>query len=318
MKQTPFHESQRYNPIRSVDWRWQRAMRLTENHKRLTHRLDDNETLAAAKFIRASGRCQTDKENARLATKMPSVAAAQAIHVSEPARRIEIQMRLLAGQSPAEIAERLGCATASIDMYEALFYNVRDRLEATFYILGCAIGWQAITPSHKAMEAEAAIKMIAYFGGPVILDAILPLVFGNVAECWPDESPGPCGATTGLSALGGKSPGGLHTATLSAQYRDRDQPAELPADIKDRLTMLLAVMQHRLSATSFLQIALLQAVLERTLPNPRLGVSLLNDVGLDMPRFSGEPGPDAKVCNSTEMPPNLSERLEDAISRCVA
>lgn len=257
MKRVPFYEVQRYNPVRSVDWRWQRAMQLTEASKRRDSVQDDHETLTAVEYIKASNRCRTNEDQAHLTVQMPATALARAINIGKSAQRIEIQSRFLAGQAPAEIADLLGLSLAAVDMYEALFYNVRDRLEAECYIFGAAIGWRALRPSHDGMDAETILKMVGYFGGPHVLDVALPMLLNK----------GPM-----LERFDG---------TL----------AEDAANARQRAEMLFSAMRRPLAAKSAIRMTLLQNLLDRACPRPRATDGVPKEFGLlvDCGRFLSAP-----------------------------
>ncbi|MFH1268483.1 MAG: hypothetical protein ABIK89_22400 [Planctomycetota bacterium] len=67
-----------HNPIRALDWRWQRAGYLAGRRRRRSRETDDAETIRAAEFRRSLARCTSDLERLDLIARMPQVAGAHA------------------------------------------------------------------------------------------------------------------------------------------------------------------------------------------------------------------------------------------------
>src|SRR3954447_15768391 len=112
---TPTHVAyQRYNPCRTPDWRWRRACRLVDDNRRLLPRRDDAQTIEAARYLRDSRRCRTERQADRMADARHDVHAALQIHEVGGPRRLEIQARLLARQTPEEVAERVSLPVSVI------------------------------------------------------------------------------------------------------------------------------------------------------------------------------------------------------------
>jgi hypothetical protein len=148
------------SPTRPVDWRWRRACRLVEERRRLLSAHDDDATLQGARYLRLFAR------NSRQAvTEFPHIDAARKMR--EDTLRTVVEARLLAGQSSAQIASVIEIGIEVVDTYESLFYSCRDRLEARDWIAIHAIG----RPS--APDITTLIKMFAYFGGVISLEAVL-------------------------------------------------------------------------------------------------------------------------------------------------
>lgn len=101
-------------------------------------------------------------------TSLEPVWMAHRIYLWDNPSRWLLEARILAGQSDDEIAGKLGVDRRTVAAYEALFFNVRDRLDNPDYIMGAAIGTISATISHGNMEP--LWKLYAYFGGPVMLE----------------------------------------------------------------------------------------------------------------------------------------------------
>jgi hypothetical protein len=159
------------NPFRPPDWRWQRAGQLAGPGAR-PRRLDDDRVRRARSFRAALGKAGGDLRDRRLARSHEDVHGAYRIHHGEPRRRGEIEARLLAGQSDEEIAGRVGVEPQVVEAYESLFFNVRDRLESSDWIAFSVFG-ERLYGGFDAGDIDLAWKILAYHGGPVVLDALI-------------------------------------------------------------------------------------------------------------------------------------------------
>jgi len=89
----------------------------------------------------------------------------------------ELEARVLGQQSAEEIANVLRLDVETVVNYERLFYDVRDRLRHSDYIL-----LKAISPpwlrDHYEADLWAILKLLAYYGGLAVFEAAL--------EAWRD------------------------------------------------------------------------------------------------------------------------------------
>lgn len=165
-----YPDSRRYSPVRSLSWRWERAQQLFAAGHRWTSRRDDDWTRQALDYLRAQQNAFW-RPDGWLAGQFPVLDAAHLLHLDDR-RRLEIQARLLAGQSAPEMAERTTTPAAVVDAYEALFFQVADRLGAVDWIMGHAIGT-------KDESRSILLRKLGYFGGLPVLDAVLPYLVGD-------------------------------------------------------------------------------------------------------------------------------------------
>lgn len=86
----------------------------------------------------------------------------------------------MARQSDHEIDTLSGCWQETIEAYEALYFNVRDRLEHRDVIL-CSVLGEAHCEGLENCGYEMLWKVFAYHDGPHVLDALLRQV---PAETW--------------------------------------------------------------------------------------------------------------------------------------
>ena len=157
----------RYNPCRSIQYRWDRALEVVEEGQRLSKQFDDHYMYLAVKFLRALRGCQTEMQHLQLAREMPAIYAAYNIHKAGGELELELQARILALHGTEQLAEMFGMDIATIDMYRLLFFYFQDRPHAQDWILTQAVGiWER--------NLASLIKSLGYFGGPLVLDALLP------------------------------------------------------------------------------------------------------------------------------------------------
>src|SRR5262249_27551618 len=129
----------------------------------------------AVGYLRALGR-----EGRGLAAvaerRHPDVAAARRLQDAGGAARLLVQARLLARQATPQIARLTGVAACVIEAYEAFFFHCHDRIAARHWAHATRIG----PAGRSAPPAPAAVlSSFAYYGGPVVLAAVLPYRVGG-------------------------------------------------------------------------------------------------------------------------------------------
>jgi hypothetical protein len=161
---------QQHDPIRSPRWRFNRVEDIARNNRAPSRVQDDAQIREGVRFVRAWDRVKTEDDRDALLQSAMGLFYAYELHEHEdPDVRFVVEARILAGQSDEQIASLNGALPETIYWYEALFYNVRDRLLAHDYI---------VVRIHKqAHENESShdikIKQIGFFGGPVVLNDLL-------------------------------------------------------------------------------------------------------------------------------------------------
>lgn len=180
----PDYEKNHFN--RSPSWRFDRACRLVENGSRLDPRRDDRLTLRAAMYVCVL--CSSDRQeeiNASLQRDYPELHAAHRLHDHGGDPRWELEARLLARQTSREIAEAIPLDASVIDAYEATFFNVRDRLDATDWVAGKVIG-----PGPRrgfANDLPGLWKAVAYAGGPLPLEVVMACTSASPKHRFPAD-----------------------------------------------------------------------------------------------------------------------------------
>lgn len=170
--QPSYAHFQEHNPVRPVDWRWQRATALAVPGRRCSPKQDDVATRLTVRFVRWRQGLRSGRRNeATAGFSLADLAAAYDLHEGGGERSAELQARVLAGQPAAEIALRMGIAATTVAAYEAVFFAVRERLHAETHILLAAIGAERLVSGRY--DRGQQLKLLGFFGGPRVLDAAL-------------------------------------------------------------------------------------------------------------------------------------------------
>ena len=107
-----------------------------------------------------------------MAEWMPGMFTAHSLYHGGPDPvRFEVDARILAKEPFDSIAKKCHLSVPAITAYEALFFNVLDRLEATSYIAHTVIGpklHEGLTPS----DIDVLWKFYGYHGGSLVLDRL--------------------------------------------------------------------------------------------------------------------------------------------------
>lgn len=175
------------SPFRQTDWCWQRAKSIAENVGLPTTKRRDSPQgykwiRQAVTFIQRLQQVESDRDRALLAEQQPDFFWAHWIYTTEAnPQKYSIEAHILAQESDYDIGFRTGIAPAVITAYEALFFNVRDKLRHQQYILNCVIGPDV----HQTITEQKYFllwKLYAYFLGPFVLEA-LESKFSNPTWC---------------------------------------------------------------------------------------------------------------------------------------
>lgn len=175
-------DAERLNPTRSPRWRYERIRQLLDGRKRKrpSSRRDDEIIRHAYSFFYQWERATDlgDEEEIyetrlRLFPRFPGLYYAYQLF-SQPdcnEARIALEARLLARQDDEKIANSLDLIPETLPWYEAMFFNVRDRLDKPDYIVRTVLGPMIGIGLRNATE-EMSCKYWCYFG-PEFADEII-------------------------------------------------------------------------------------------------------------------------------------------------
>lgn len=179
----------RHDPLRRLNWRGIRAMKLFQNKERPAA-YDEKIVRRYLSFLKAyhaaAALAQAEDGDPsaddfatmlNLRDRYPHLWHAHHVHLSaENEERAILEARLLAREDDESIAAKSSMTPMTVNLYEALFFNVRDRLDASDSIYLAALrfrGERGPDGQPSAHELHQAIKAFAYNGGPLILEDIV-------------------------------------------------------------------------------------------------------------------------------------------------
>jgi hypothetical protein len=120
----------------------------------------------------------------KVKSELLDIHRAYQLHAAASPQTTIVQARLLAGQSPEEIGPQVSLTPATVKAYEAVFFNVADRLEAKVYILKAGVGWSG-TMAVTGCDLDVVVRSLAYYGGLVALEAAIPVLLPQAARWCP-------------------------------------------------------------------------------------------------------------------------------------
>jgi hypothetical protein len=160
------------NPFRPPDWRWKRALYLFEGQANPHSRCDDRWTRSAIRLIERLDAGGIPPGRRRTVTDGVLDDAHALKFSDDPRCRWEAEARILAGQEPAAIAAGLDVSPDSIEAFEALFFDVGDRLDAVDYLVAFAFGHDLYNGIAQD-DFGSIVKVIGYNVGPIAVDALV-------------------------------------------------------------------------------------------------------------------------------------------------
>lgn len=175
-------EYQKFNPFRTPNWRLDRVLQLVDNRPRplpVSRRRDDRYIVEYRRFLLKWRSRTGDEERLDMFPENPGMFMAHFIYYHPDKEwRAMVDACLLAGMTDHEIGEHVGTLPEAIDAYEALFFNVRDRLTNQVWIVKTILG------AFSARQANAngtidegqyymLLKLFGYYGGPDVLMTLL-------------------------------------------------------------------------------------------------------------------------------------------------
>jgi hypothetical protein len=160
------------SPYCPVDWRWRRAEGILQGLLPTPGRRADRWVRRALRFQHSHAE-MGDSSCPKRARKDPAVLGALQLNSSiEPGPRLQLEARVLARQTTGEIAARLGFSIEIVEAYQNLFFDVRDRLGESSYIMAVVIK-HSLHDGFAAGDMDAILKVYAYGYGPIVLDAVI-------------------------------------------------------------------------------------------------------------------------------------------------
>ena len=178
-----FPAQQRYPVCRSPSWRWKRARAIVEQSLTCTARTDDLTTRRVVEYLRASGLSLGGSQTQGGVPADSVLHTAHRLFETGGLVRFIVQARLLARQSPCEVARLTSFDPAVIETFEASFFEVRDHLDAKDWVANQLL-WPGLEANLPTEALGGALMAIAYQLGSAILDIALAVATGAPMPSW--------------------------------------------------------------------------------------------------------------------------------------
>jgi hypothetical protein len=182
-------EVHRYDPRLTPDHGWRSAQALARGGRDASAGRRPPEVREAAAYLRALGRAQDGRRRDAVRARWPDLAAADRLAVEGGPRNWEVQARILARQSDAEVAARCDLTSGAVGRYESLFFAVRDRLAAGDWVHVNAIR-PGPGPWGTFHDLGQVWRTLGYHGGVWVLDLVVAVTAGRPLPDWARGGPG--------------------------------------------------------------------------------------------------------------------------------
>jgi len=166
------------NHFRPLDWQLRLAHRIVGHGLPQPRHRDHAALDTTVRFLRSEARCRTDRDRIRLEKHWPAVISARRLAEANTPLAWEVRARILAGQSDEEITCRCGLNSETVHLFESLHFQVRDRLDAFDWVAARVIG-PGLRRGFTQEEIGKLWMAVAFFGGPLALDAVLAATLEN-------------------------------------------------------------------------------------------------------------------------------------------
>jgi len=187
------------NPIRPPSWRWERARALFDRDPEAVtarRRTDGPQSYAwikrALRFLtKLNAPGNANDAVLQVLREWPDIYWAYNIFQNTTTNtRHAIEANILARQSDEQLAKKFGITAATATAYEALFFNVRDRLDNPSYITQGVLlaGMYRGGQNGSVNELYNLWKQYGYNYGPAMVDAMASQFMGVNSWCeTPDQ-----------------------------------------------------------------------------------------------------------------------------------
>jgi len=154
---------ERYRP---PDWRWDRVTKAVGNGRSLSRSRDDSHVQRGVKMLKALRDGNGGEED--IARRYPAEYEAHLIHTRREERGVRwmLQAGILARQTPEVLGEYLAIDPATVEAYEKLFFDVRDKLGHSGYIVTHVFEVRASYACDNVNQAISRwLAQVAYHAG---------------------------------------------------------------------------------------------------------------------------------------------------------
>jgi hypothetical protein len=162
---------------RSPAWRLLRAAhRLKEKVPADSH-IDDEWVDVAQRLLRPTGPSFASD----------AVRAANDIWAADKAARWHLEAQLLTARSFGEVAAVCAIASPVVEAYHQLFFDVRNRLHASDWVLHLAVRSNPLN-DFAGPQPAGVWKYMGFMGGPLVLDIVVAVTSDRPLPSWLRET----------------------------------------------------------------------------------------------------------------------------------
>ena len=156
------------HPDRPVDWRWRLAIDIAETG--VMPPTVDAFTKGARFFYERMQQLDLETHADELYDLNPGIYVAWSIFSAGSPKRHEIEARILAQEDFDSVARKTAIPRDTLVYYEALFFNVLDRIDAPSYVIHNAVGniYDA-----DVIDEYSMWKLYGYWCGPPVVDLMV-------------------------------------------------------------------------------------------------------------------------------------------------
>jgi hypothetical protein len=148
----------------SPGWRWDVITALTEENRPLSRNISDVLVRQGYHFFKRYNKAKTRIENLDIKADYPDVYRAYNLYSDWSSEKWLIEAGILTGEPTEKICEWTGHKPETVETYQSLFYDIRDRLKARGFILN-RVMMPAVNRGMHARDYDLLLKMLAYCGG---------------------------------------------------------------------------------------------------------------------------------------------------------
>lgn len=175
------------SPFRPPDWRWKRTNALIAAGKSFFRKKEDEAILMCRDFIRDLDKGNEDPWRKELVyQRWKSIYEAYLIWTQDGKHRAELEARLLCNIRFSEVAKHCSIDKETAQFYEALFFNVTDRLDQISWVSHYVIGEKLYT-GFANNDHKLIWKIFAYAGGHHVFQSIFEMFPGDFRPASKDE-----------------------------------------------------------------------------------------------------------------------------------
>lgn len=161
------------SPLRPPDWRWLRVNVYRDANRPVPRSRRDRLSSHLARFLDDWHACRDEFDKDELKVEYGSLAVAHNMYSSESgsSSKWELEARLLAEEETESICTKLCVTPEVIDIYEKIFFHVKDRLQSRSWIINCVVG-RSIHVGLTDRDFDLLWKMYGLFSGKYMLDLV--------------------------------------------------------------------------------------------------------------------------------------------------